>query len=72
MEDSYANVVKSLEKSPSVLNKTAQQVTQISEHDSKENRDKNLIIFGIRETGTKPETVDTIQAIFKDCHISYT
>ena len=71
MEDSCANVVEDLEENSSTR-KTAQQVTQISEHDSKENRDKKLILFGVRETDTKQETVDTVQAIFKDCHISYT
>ena len=71
MKDSCANVVEDLEENSSTR-KTAQQVTQISEHDSKENRDKKLILFGVRETDTKQETVDTVQAIFKDCHISYT
>lgn len=70
MEVSYANVVKGLESNSTAINVTAQKVTKLSEIEAQDMRDKNLIIFGIREFKTKEETVEELQNLLKDCHLS--
>lgn len=51
MEVLYTNVVNGLEleTSSSVINKTVEKVTRLQNLESQDMRDKNLILFGIKE-----------------------
>lgn len=71
MEASYASVVKGLESNSTLITNATQKVTKLSEKDSKETRDKNLILFGIEESQNKNDTVEKVKNLFSECHMSY-
>ena len=59
-----------METNSSVINKTAENVTKLRHLESQEARDKNLVLFGIKDCSTKQETAEQIQNVFKECHLS--
>lgn len=69
LERSYASVLKDLGKNSSVLVTAATNNIKQNEREQKETRDKNLIIFGVKECETKQETVEKVQQLLEDCHL---
>lgn len=70
MEKSYATAVKNLERNSTVLAGAAQKSIKQIEQDQKEIRDKNMIIFGVEEGNTKQETIERVQKVMQDCHLT--
>lgn len=70
MEKSYAAAVKNLEVHSTIIASAVEKTRIQTEQDQKVTRDKNLIIFGVSENATKQETLDKVQQLVKNCHLS--
>lgn len=70
IKKTYAAAVQDIERNTKVLVSAAKQTLVKNENEQKEARDKNLILFGLQEFNTKQETVEEINKLFSECHLS--
>jgi len=70
MQKTYAMAVKDLERNSTVLASAAQKSIKQTEQDQKEIRERNMIIFGVEEGSTKQDTIEKVQKLMQDCHLT--
>ena len=68
LEKTYAEAVKKIETNSEVIVNAAQKTIQKDERESKENRERNLIIFGLPES-SKEETLADAQSLLEQCSV---
>jgi len=59
-----------LERNSTVLASAAQKSIKQTEQDQKEIRERNMIILGVEEGSTKQDTIEKVQKLMQDCHLT--
>ena len=71
IQKTYAEAVSQLETNSAVIAKAASTSIKKEETESKNIRDKNVIIFGIQESSID-ETMESVKSILDECHLTTT
>jgi len=71
LQKTYAEALAKLENNSSILTSAAKATIKKQDEESKQRREKNVIIFGLTET-TIEETISEVKCILDECHIHTT
>ena len=63
-------VTNQSQKSSTVIAGAAQKSMKPTELEQREIRDKKIVIFGVKEGSTKQDTIERVQNIITDYHLS--
>lgn len=71
LQKTYAEAVSRLESNSTVIANAAKTSLKRDETESKQNRDRNVVIFGITESNIEG-TIESVKSILDECHINTT